>query len=108
MAACDGDTAWELFAMERPDFAVLDLAMPGMDGVTLTRRIAEAGEPRIPIILLTGRGHERDKVAALDAGADDYLVKPYSHRELLARIRAVWRRAGTPSRLITVGGMTID
>src|SRR5581483_2858856 len=53
-------------------------------------------------------GHEKDKVAALDAGADDYLVKPYSHRELLARIRAVWRRAGTPSRLITVGGMTID
>jgi two-component system response regulator RegX3 len=108
VAAGDGDTAWDLFTLDRPDFAVLDVSMPGLDGFALTRRIAATGEPRVPIILLTARGHERDKVSALDAGADDYVVKPCSHRELLARIRAVWRRAGTPSRLITVGNLTID
>lgn len=108
MAAPDGERAWELFSTERPDFAILDVNMPGLDGIGLTRRIAAAGEPRVPVIVLTGRGQERDKVAALDAGADDYVVKPYSHRELLARIRAVWRRVGMPARLIVAGTLAID
>ena len=108
VVASDGDRAWDLFTLERPDFAVLDVSMPGMDGIELTRRIAGSGEPRVPVILLTGRGSENDKVVALDLGADDYVVKPCSHRELLARIRAVWRRVGTPSRLFSVGGLTID
>ena len=106
--ASDGEQAWELFATTRPDFAVLDYSMPELDGLALTRRIASAGEPRVPIILLTGRGHERDKVAALDAGADDYVVKPFSPRELLARIRAVWRRASTPAHQIVVDKLAID
>jgi DNA-binding response OmpR family regulator len=106
--AIDGDTAWELFLLDRPDFAVLDVSMPGLDGIALTRRIAATGEPHVPVILLTGRNQERDKVTALDAGADDYVVKPCGPRELLARIRAVWRRAGTPSRLIMIGDLTID
>jgi DNA-binding response OmpR family regulator len=108
LAASDGDRAWDLFKLERPDFAVLDVSMPGIDGIALTRRINGSGEPRVPVILLTGRGHDNDKVVALDMGADDYVVKPCSHRELLARIRAVWRRAGTPSRVFSVGGLTID
>ena len=62
----------------------------------------------MPIILLTGRGQERDKIAALDLGADDYVVKPCSHRELLARIRAVWRRSSIPARILSASGMVLD
>ena len=108
LAARDGARAWDLFTAERPDFAVLDVTMPGVDGLELTRRIARSGTPPVPVILLTGRDQDRDKVAALDLGADDYVVKPCSHRELIARIRAVWRRAGQPLRTLTIGGMTSE
>lgn len=108
LAARDGIHAWDLFMQERPDFAVLDVTMPGPNGLELTRRIGEAGEPRVPVIVLTGREQERDKVAALDLGADDYVIKPCSHRELIARIRAVWRRAGQPARALTTGSLTVD
>jgi len=106
--ASDGEQAWDLFVADRPDLAVLDYNMPGIDGLGLTRRIAGAGEPRVPIIVLTGRTQERDKVKLLDAGADDYLIKPFSSRELFARIRAVLRRAGTPAHFITSGDLAID
>src|SRR5690349_8701460 len=108
MAAADGKRAWELFTKDRPDFAVLDVSMPGMDGLAVTRRIVESGEPHVPIILLTGRGQVGDKVTALDLGADDYLVKPCSDRELTARIRAVWRRANVPAKLISAGDLAIS
>ena len=108
VAAGDGEEAWTQFQAERPDFAVLDLTMPGLDGIELTRRIVEAGEPRVPVILLTGRSAEGDKVSALDLGADDYVVKPCSPRELQARIRAVWRRASTPTRILTSGNLALD
>ncbi len=107
-AARDGIRAWDIFTRERPDFAVLDMSMPGADGLELTRRISSAGEPRVPIIVLTGRSQERDKVAALDTGADDYVVKPCSHRELIARIRAVWRRADRPALVLTNGALSVD
>jgi DNA-binding response OmpR family regulator len=108
MAAADGKRAWELFTKDRPDFAVLDVSMPGMDGLAVTRRIVESGEPHVPIILLTGRGQVSDKVTALDLGADDYLVKPCSDRELTARIRAVWRRTNVPAKLISAGDLAIS
>lgn len=107
-AASDGIQAWDYFVHDRPDFAVLDIAMPGPDGLELTRRIGEAGDPRVPVIVLTGRDHERDKVTALDLGADDYVIKPCSHRELIARIRAVWRRAGQPGRVLSAGDLSLD
>jgi DNA-binding response OmpR family regulator len=108
MAAGDGDQAWELFENQRPDFAVLDVTMPGTDGLELIRQIRDAGDPYVPVILLSGRGQERDRITGLDQGADDYVVKPCSHRELVARIRAVWRRAGTAPRMHTAGSLTLD
>lgn len=108
VTAPDGVQGWEVFSAHRPDIAVLDVNMPGLDGIALLERIRASGGPHVPVILLTGRGGERDKVAGLDIGADDYVVKPCSHRELAARIRAIWRRTNTPPRVRTVGNLTID
>jgi two-component system phosphate regulon response regulator PhoB len=94
-----------------PDLAMLDWMLPGASGVDLTRRWRQAARTReLPIILLTARAEERDKVAGLDAGADDYLVKPFSAGELLARIRAVLRRrAPTASEaVVEFGGLRLD
>ena len=106
--AYDGLRAWELFTSDRPDFAVLDVSMPGLDGLALARRIVTAGEPSVPVILLTGRGQESEKVAGLDLGADDYIVKPVGYRELSSRVRAVQRRSNTASRTVTAHSMTLD
>jgi DNA-binding response OmpR family regulator len=108
ITAADGLAAWELFLLDRPDFAVLDISMAGLDGIALTQRIVAAGEPHVPILLVSGRSQELDKVLALDAGADDYMVKPFGPRELLARIRAIWRRTGSSFRHLTVGNLAID
>ncbi len=108
LAARDGIHAWDVFTTERPDFAVLDVTMPGLDGLELTRRIARDETQRVPVILLTGRQDERDRVAGLDLGADDYVVKPVSNRELIARIRAVWRRTRGASPTLTAGNLMID
>lgn len=85
-----GEEALESLRKERPDLVLLDMNMPGMGGVETCREIRRASEA--PIIMLTVRNAERDKVAALDAGADDYVVKPFGIEELLARIRAALRR----------------
>lgn len=90
--AAGGDAALESFRKERPDLVLLDMNMPGMDGIEVCREIRRSSEAAI--IMLTVRSAERDKVAALDAGADDYVVKPFSIEELLARIRAALRRYG--------------
>jgi two-component system KDP operon response regulator KdpE len=82
--------------------------MPGEDGLTLLRRIAADGVPHVPTILLTGRGQISDKVSALDLGADDYLVKPCSDRELIARIRAVWRRSRAADKSQSAGDLSLD
>lgn len=88
--ARDGEEALEEVKAERPDLVLLDINMPGIDGFETCRRIRESSD--VPIIMVTVRGSEKDKVLALDAGADDYLVKPFGTQELLARVRAAVRR----------------
>jgi two-component system KDP operon response regulator KdpE len=90
VTAYDGDTALRRLAEESPDLVLLDLAMPGRDGVDVVRVARRTTE--VPIIILTGEADELAKVEALDAGADDYVTKPFGRQELLARIRAVIRR----------------
>ncbi len=89
--ASDGQQAVDSVAEDQPDLILLDIMMPVMDGFTACERIREFSS--VPIIILTAKGEERDRVRGLDAGADDYIVKPFSAQELLARVRAVLRRA---------------
>ncbi|MBU2665583.1 response regulator [Actinoplanes bogorensis] len=107
--AVDGATALKAAAAHHPDLVVLDLGLPDLDGTEVIRGLR--GWSSVPIIVLSGRADGSDKVAALDAGADDYVTKPFGVDELLARIRAVTRRmqpAGTPAGPVTVGRHTID
>jgi two-component system response regulator RegX3 len=90
--ACDGRAGLERFRNERPELVVLDLMLPEMSGLDLCRLIRE--ESRAPIIILTAKDAEADKVAGLELGADDYVTKPFSMRELVSRVRAQLRRAG--------------
>jgi two-component system phosphate regulon response regulator PhoB len=95
--ATDGGAALRLARAERPDVALLDLMLPGLDGLEVCRQLrGDATTRRLPIIMLTARGEEVDRVVGLELGADDYVVKPFSPRELLARIRAVLRRVEGP------------
>ena len=96
--AATGQDALQALMLERPDLMILDLGLPDMDGVEVTRRLREWSQ--VPVIILSVREQEVDKIAALDAGADDYLTKPFGMGELLARIRTVLRRRqpGHPSR----------
>lgn len=106
--ASDGDEALEEIRKEMPDIVILDLVMPGMSGLEVCRRVREFAP--VPIIVLSAKGGERDKVAALDSGADDYVTKPFGMDELLARVRAVLRRAMASepdSDLLEVGDLTI-
>jgi two-component system, OmpR family, KDP operon response regulator KdpE len=105
--AGDGAAGLEAIASWAPEAVVLDLVMPGVDGYEVLRQ-TRTWSP-VPIIVLSARGQEADKVAALDQGADDYLTKPFGMAELLARLRVVLRRArlGAPERL-TAGDVTID
>jgi two-component system, OmpR family, KDP operon response regulator KdpE len=89
-SAATGSVALEACAAERPDVVLLDLALPGLDGVEVCRRLRSWS--RVPILVLSARVHEQQKVQALDAGADDYVTKPFGTEELLARIRAALRR----------------
>lgn len=103
----DGESALAMLAARPPDAMVLDLVMPGTDGFAVLGHTREWTS--LPIIVLSARGDERDKVAALDLGADDYLTKPFGIEELLARLRAVLRRAGIPSEpRVTIGDLVID
>lgn len=110
LTAADGQTALAVFRHERPGLVVLDLGLPGMDGLDVTRAIRR--ESDVPIIMLTARVEETDKLIGLELGADDYLTKPFSPRELVARVRAVLRRTSgkqdiPPSPLIR-GDLHID
>jgi len=102
--------ALDLFARDRPDLVILDLGLPDEDGADVCRQIRERSE--IPILVLSARGAEKDKVSALDVGADDYVTKPFGPEELLARIRAALRRSlGRDAPLqgqMTRGDLTID
>jgi len=94
--AGDGRTALELARQRRFDLVILDLMLPGLDGVTVCRAIRkDSPNQATPILMLTARREENDKVLGLDAGADDYLTKPFGVRELMARVRALLRRAGS-------------
>lgn len=91
IAAGDGNEAWEKIQQEKPDLVVLDVMLPGMDGLTLCRLMRKEGLTT-PILMLTARDEEIDKVLGLEMGADDYMTKPFSPRELVARVRAILRR----------------
>src|ERR671910_879121 len=107
-AASTGDEALMRIRTEAPDLVVLDLGLPGLDGLDVTRAIRRSGE--LPIIMLTARDDETDRIIGLELGADDYVTKPFSPRELVARVRAVLRRhsgAGT-SEVIRAGDLTLD
>ena len=107
--AADGASALRVAASQQPDLVVLDLGLPDMDGVEVIRGLR--GWTAIPIIVLSGRAGSSDKVTALDAGADDYITKPFGVDELLARIRAATRRHGaaesSPS-MVRIGQYTVD
>jgi len=110
-AASSGKAAIELAAIEQPDLVLLDILLPpGPDGYAVCRRIREFSD--IPVIMLTAKAQEADMLHGFDAGADDYLTKPFSAKELVARVKAVLRRtrrAGeTESTTLTCGGMVID
>ncbi len=106
----DGRTALERCRAYRPDLVVLDVMMPGLDGLDVCRILR--GESDVPILLLTARAAEDDLLTGLDIGADDYLTKPYSPRELTARVRALLRRSGRLSTndttVLTVGDLRVD
>jgi DNA-binding response OmpR family regulator len=109
--ASDGAQALQHLSARKFDIILLDVMLPGMDGLTLARRIRERWT--LPIIMVTARGDDADKIVGLELGADDYLAKPFNPRELLARIRAVLRRAQTPEGVsdeprFNSGGLVID
>ncbi|HIP99612.1 TPA: response regulator transcription factor [Candidatus Bipolaricaulota bacterium] len=107
-AAFDGEEGWTRFNEGRPDLVILDLMLPRLHGLELARRIRAGSD--VPIIMLTARAEEADRVAGLELGADDYVTKPFSLRELAARVRAVLRRVeGTaPREVMELGPLKID
>lgn len=106
--ARDGTTALATARSVQPDLVVLDLGLPGLDGLDVTRELRRSSE--VPIIVLTARGDEVDRVLGLELGADDYLVKPFSPRELVARVRAVLRRGALvdDDAPIRIGDVEVD
>jgi len=107
--APDGEAALETVAQEPPDAMILDVSMPKLDGLSVCRRLRSEGNP-LPILVLTARHSLGDRVAGLDAGADDYLAKPFALEELLARLRAIMRRAAPADgpQLLTLGDLILD
>jgi len=108
IAADTGPKGLALARKEKPDLVVLDLMLPGMDGLDVCRELRR--ESHVPIIMLTARVEESDKLVGLELGADDYLTKPFSPRELVARVRTVLRRAteASPAEVIHAGDLTLD
>ncbi|HEU5086524.1 MAG TPA: response regulator transcription factor [Roseiflexaceae bacterium] len=110
ITAADGPGALALAAERKPDLIVLDLMLPGLNGFEITQRLRANGH--IPIIMLTARGEEADRIVGLELGADDYVTKPFSPREVVARVKAVLRRmaaaAATPAQVLTLGALRLD
>lgn len=108
VTAADGRAALSAFMHEKPNLVILDLMLPEVDGWEVARQIRAAGST--PIIMLTARGEEVDRLLGLGLGADDYITKPFSPREVVARVRAVLRRASgeAPAEVLTVGDLEID
>jgi DNA-binding response OmpR family regulator len=105
--AYDGPSGLEAVSDFRPDAIVLDIMLPKLDGVGLLKKVRAAGN-KVPVIMLTARGDPLDKVHSLDRGADDYLTKPFAMEELMARLRALLRRAGGEEEIIRVADLEID
>jgi two-component system alkaline phosphatase synthesis response regulator PhoP len=115
LTAADGDRALQLVRQERPDLVVLDVMLPQRDGLDITRRIrADATLAATPIILLTARVEDTDKIIGLELGADDYITKPFNSREVVARVRALLRRTELDqgrrgmARVLVVGDLRLD
>lgn len=107
-AALDGEEAWFLGDTEDFDLVVLDLGLPKLDGLTILKRWRGAGR-QVPVLILTARGAWPERVEGIDAGADDYLAKPFQVEELLARVRALIRRAaGHASAILAAGPVSVD
>lgn len=107
----DGTTALRLIREQHPDLLILDLMLPGMDGLEICRQLRQdTTTVRLPILMLTAKAEEVDRVVGLEVGADDYVVKPFSPRELIARVRAILRRAQEPVDLSTrrIGDLEVD
>ncbi len=108
--AADGESALDLATRAKPDVVLLDVMLPGMDGFEVTRRLRDLSQ--VPILLLTARSAEGDRIIGLDLGADDYVVKPFSTRELMARVRALLRRHGRPQAadepILVADGLALD
>ena len=108
----DGNEALRVLGTERIDVAVLDVMMPGPNGLSLCRTLRQGGDYTVPVILLTALSEEDDRIAGLEAGADDYLTKPFSPRELALRVRSVLRRAPAPPSTvpleITLGDLSVS
>src|SRR5450759_1958393 len=106
--ASDGLEALTAISSEQPDVVILDVLMPGIDGLEVARRLRRAGND-VPILMLTAREAIDDRVAGLDAGADDYLVKPFALAELLARVRALHRRnVSSDDQVLRFADLTLD
>jgi DNA-binding response OmpR family regulator len=112
--AVDGPSALRSFAQEKPDLVVLDLMLPGIDGLEVCRRM-RALDPALPVVMLTALGEESDRVLGLEVGADDYVTKPFSPRELVLRIRSVLRRTAQsgsapapPAETLVDGDLSVD
>src|SRR5947209_5768172 len=109
----DGAEAWEAFREQLPDLAILDVLMPRMDGLELCRKVRGANDG-VPIIFLTSRDDELDRILGLELGADDYLCKPFSMRELVARVRVLFRRAArraappNEEQIVRTGSLELD
>ena len=110
LVAYDGDTAVHVIRRERPDLLLLDLMLPGKDGWAITRLVrADPALAHIPIIMLTARVDDTDKIVGLELGADDYVTKPYNPREVVARVRARLRQPDVaPPQTLRVGGLEMD
>lgn len=106
LSTADGEKALELYWREHPDLVVLDLILPGLDGIEVCRRMQE--ERRVPLIMLTARGEEADRALGLDAGADDYIVKPFKPRELMARISVLLRETESQADQAEGGVLAAD
>jgi DNA-binding response OmpR family regulator len=109
LIASDGDTAVTLSRAEKPDLVVLDLGLPKRDGFDVTRQIRQSSD--VPIIIVTARGEETDRIVGLELGADDYIVKPFSPKELVARVRAVLRRVDgrqSDAEVVRAGDLELD
>ncbi len=111
LRAGDAESAWQKISENKPDLILLDWMLPDTSGVAFAKQLRAGTSTRdIPIIMLTARSEERDKVSGLESGADDYITKPFSPRELMARIRAVLRRhvPQTPDETVAAGGLELS